>query len=471
MSILTATSTRTRAINLRLELRYALLAAGEATWIYVVILTLGAPLGFPRLISPAGIFFVYWVGLLSGRLLPRSRYSWRALQLASIAIAALAILIAIRADLYVETPLSDTAWLGTYLSRTLSFFNRFTAEQFSTLALLFAFVRGLGFANRPLTLWFVGFQFRLGIVVFFGTAILAVLVGGVEFRQWIFVYFLISLLAIALARIDESGSEIPLGGKWAVVLLSAILTTLFLGLIATRLFNLQTADAFFQLLSPLAIILEIVVALIAIPLTIVLEALIRLLSPLFAALRDAFNHLAPQLGTPANQPPPLVNDAFDRFGALLPYLKVLGVILVVFALAWLVARALNRRMHVEEEEAFIREADSAGATNAIEASAPRTTHRGARREPDAENVRRIYAALLALAQELGLPRRDAETPFEFLPRLSARFPGAAPELTTLTDAYVAVHYEQRSVSRAQVRELREVWQRLRKEMLVEAKQK
>lgn len=454
-----------------MELRYALLAAGEATWIYAVILTLAAPLDFPRLVSPVGIFFVYWVGLLAGRLLPRSRYSWRALQLASIAIAALAILIAIRADLYADIPLSDTAWLENYFSRALSFFNRFTAEQFSTLALLFAFVRGLGFANRPLTLWFVGFQFRLGIVVFFGTAILAVLVGGVELRQWIFVYFLISLLAIALARIDESGSEMPLGGKWAVVLLCAILATLLLGLIATRVFNLQTADAFFQLLSPLAIILEIIVALIAIPLTILVQALVGFLSPLFAALRDAFNRLPPQLGTPPNQPPPLVNETVDRFAALVPYLQLLGVILVVIFLAWLVARALNRRMRREEEEAFLREADSTSGTNPIETIAPRKTRRDARHEPDAENVRRIYAALLALAQELGIPRRDAETPFEFLPRLSARFPDAASELTTLTDAYVAAHYEQRPVSRSQVRELRDVWQHLRKELLAVAKKK
>jgi hypothetical protein len=87
------------------------------------------------------------------------------------------------------------------------------------------------------------------------------------------------------------------------------------------------------------------------------------------------------------------------------------------------------------------------------------------REIEAENIRRIYAALLARCQAIGLPRREAETPFEFLPRLRAQFPQAASDLSALTEAYVAVHYAQTPATGAQVRAMRAVWQRLRGQLV------
>jgi hypothetical protein len=86
------------------------------------------------------------------------------------------------------------------------------------------------------------------------------------------------------------------------------------------------------------------------------------------------------------------------------------------------------------------------------------------REIHAENVRRIYAALLAHAEMLGLKRREAETPFEFLPRLVAHFPDVSGDLHTITDAYVAVHYAQAPATEPQVRELRARWHKTRQAM-------
>ena len=80
-------------------------------------------------------------------------------------------------------------------------------------------------------------------------------------------------------------------------------------------------------------------------------------------------------------------------------------------------------------------------------------------------LRTQYAALLARAAVVGLPRREAETPFEFLPRLTAEFPNALSDLRALTEAYVAVHYAQQQATPGQVHEMRVVWQRLRKELV------
>jgi hypothetical protein len=52
-------------INLRHELRLALLAAAESCWIYAIVLTFSANVGITRQISPLGIFIVYWIALLT----------------------------------------------------------------------------------------------------------------------------------------------------------------------------------------------------------------------------------------------------------------------------------------------------------------------------------------------------------------------------------------------------------------------
>lgn len=453
-----------RRLNLRAELRLALLAATETCWIYAAVLTIGAVAGLPRQISPIAIFFVYWIALLVGRLLPRVHGTWRVLQVLTVWIALVTILAAIRIGLYGDLPLTDLAWLSAYFANALGFFERGTAEQFSTVALVFSFVRGLGLAQRPLTLWVVGFGFRLGIVIFFALAIFSTFIVRVEFIILLFVYFSLSLLAIALARIEEAGQERPLGGKWVVVMLTAIVATLLLGFITTRFFTLETIGALFALLAPLGIIAQFVLTLIAIPLLYLLDIFGALLAPLFDLLRIVLARME----LPALNSDPAVAETWERvtrsFVDLLPYLRMLGIMLVVFLIGWIIARALNKRVKWREEEMFVREALDADDGFAPESRKRARAPRFARHAIHAENVRRIYAALLAHAAALGLARRDAETPLEFLPRLAARFPASAPALQTITRAYVAVHYAQQPATDTQVRELRALWQRTRAEM-------
>lgn len=450
-----------RQIHWRAELRLALLAAAEACWIYVVVLTLGAIMGAPHVISPVGIFFVYWVALQTGRLLPRSQQTWRLLQIATIVIAVIAIVIAMRIGLYETTPLTDFSWLPNYFGRTFTFFERMSAEALSTFALVFTFLRGMSFAQRPLTLWVVGFQFRLGIIIFFGAAFVSALSVPVNFIVWVFAYFAFSLPAIALARIEEAGQEGPLGGRWALVMFTAIGATMLLGFFAVQFFTLDTINALFELFSPLGFIVQILITLIAIPIFFILELAGNLLAPFFNTLRDFLAGMRLNLNGNNPEIQRVLNDVTRVIVDLAPYIRLVSVVLVVVLIGWLIARALNKRMNWQEREMFARE-----AVDDTDGFAPETRPRArplrfARRELHAENVRRIYAALLAQAEGAGLKRRDAETPLEFLPRLSARFPDLAPALQQITDAYVAVHYAQQPASDAQVRELRALWQRIK----------
>lgn len=453
-----------RRLNLRAELRLALLAGAEACWIYALVLTLGTMANLPREVSPPGIFVVYMAGLVVGRALPKSRRAWRVLQALTVVCAVAAILVALRIGLYTDVAWWDFGWLGTYFSRVTSIWETVSAEELSTFALVLTFVRALSFAQRPLTLWVVGFQFRLGIVIFFGVATLAALSVRVDFIGWVFVYFGLSLVSISLARIEEAGQERPLGGKWALVMLCVIGVTMLLGFVAAQLLTLDAVNAFFNLLAPLRVVVQILVTLVAIPFFYLFEFLAGLLAPLFEVLRQAVTGLFANLHFNNEATTRVANEVAQRLEIILPYVRYVAVVGLFVLLGLLIARALNRRMKWREDELFDREPLDERETLLLEKQRRPHAARVGTREIRAENVRRIYAALLAHAEALGLARREAETPLEFLPRLTTRFPEAAAAFDTITRAYVAVHYAQETPTDARVRELRGVWQDTKERM-------
>lgn len=455
---------RSRRPNWRAEFRLLLLAAAESCWIYALLLTLGGLSGLAHEVGYVGVVLVFWVGLMTGRILPRQKQTWRILQFVTIAIAVVVIFAAMRLAFYDDLSLFDLSWVTNYPSRVLSLFERVTPEELSTIALVFAFVRGLGFAQRALTLWTVGFEFRLGIVIFFGAAVLASFAPNINFRPWIFVYFAVSLLGISLARIEEAGQERPLGYKWALVLGGALLAMSLLGLAVTQLLTLDVVNAVFDFLSPVRFLVAGILTILALPFLYLLELLLNLIAPILTMLMQRLSQLLPNLDFARLNSLETVNQISHQLELAVPYLRLVGIVLVAVLVGWLIARALNKRMNWEEREQFTREALGERDRAEVESGKRPRAARPTPREIHAENVRRIYAALQAQAEAFGLKRNRAETPLEFLPRLSDYFPGNANEFRTITEAYVAVHYAQKPATDDQVRELRRVWQGLREQM-------
>jgi len=77
------------------------------------------------------------------------------------------------------------------------------------------------------------------------------------------------------------------------------------------------------------------------------------------------------------------------------------------------------------------------------------------------SIRRIYANLTRLAAQRGFPRRDAETPYEFIRGLRAAFPDAEFEERAITDAYVRVHYGEHDPTAEELQQVRVAWERIR----------
>lgn len=460
-----------RDFNLRAELRLALLAGAESCWLYAIVITVGIIGGLPHEVSPFGIFIVYWLGLLAGRQLPRLPQSWRVLQILTVLVAILAILIAIRVGLYTELAITDFSWLPLYFRHIFQLFEHATPDDLSTFVLIFAFIRALGFAGQPLTLWTIGFQFRLGIVIFFVLAGIGALSTRVDFTLWIFVYFAFFLVSIALARIEDAGRVGTLGSRWAMVMLSMLAVILLIGYAATQLLTLRAVNALFAALAPVALIGEAILLIIALPIIYVLDFIFHLLSPLFKMFADFFSRFFPANTTNNPQSNQAISSVMQGLINLAPYLRLLGVILVMGILAWWIARTLNKRMNrIEEEMSAHEPMTDAEAHGKPEARRPRSLHLS-HREIQAENVRRIYAALQAHAESFGLKRLDAETPNEYLPRLAAQFPESNADLSAITSAYVAVHYAQQNPTQERVQELRQIWLRLRDQMKANEEQK
>jgi hypothetical protein len=376
----------------------------------------------PPFASPLMLFITYWLAMVLGRELPRRKEQWVWLQALAVSAAVILVLFVARAELYPSYGFFDLGWIGQFLS-AIVFRQGFSRVLYITLAVVYMFIRGLGFGSRPLTLWFVGFQFRLGIVIFFAVLIGSALFRPIQVSTWIFVYFALSLFAISLARMDEMGSDIHYGPRWAMILLGGVALVFFLGLGLLQFFTLESTSTVLRFFSPLVLIVQAVILLIAIPMSFIVEWLAEVLGPFFAQVGKIFLQFEPQAPpNPEQQPSQLIDPGLVAM--LLPLLYTLIEIGIFFAILYLIARALTRRMQQADDALYAREAlESEDEDKRAKRELGSKKKSASRRVGDvaAESIRRIYAAMTALAGDAGIPRREAETPYEFMPRVTSQW--------------------------------------------------
>ncbi len=78
-------------------------------------------------------------------------------------------------------------------------------------------------------------------------------------------------------------------------------------------------------------------------------------------------------------------------------------------------------------------------------------------------IRELYRVLLQQAKRAGYPRNRNETPSEYCTRLSQNFPFAEPQLSTITNAYIATRYGQYMPNEAEIVRVRDAWGELVKQ--------
>ncbi len=76
-------------------------------------------------------------------------------------------------------------------------------------------------------------------------------------------------------------------------------------------------------------------------------------------------------------------------------------------------------------------------------------------------IQYFFLSLVQRAASIGWERRQAETPYEFAHRLSARLPEHGPELSQIAEAFVHARYGAAAVTDADARRARKPWEALR----------
>jgi Domain of unknown function (DUF4129) len=323
-------------------------------------------------------------------------------------------------------------------------------------AITFLWYRGIRVATTVVTPVRASFGFRLGILIMLGMCLVPDARLQSDLITLLPLFFFAGLLATAVARaaslrINRDAQRSTFGGRWLGftgalgVLVSAV------GFLIALLLAGYGVEGAARILRGILGALFVVFLVVVTPLLYVLEWLLRPIAQMIQSLTLNFN--SPALQNQFTQVPgdPTNAERLRQLAMLLDVLKylclgliILGVIAGLFLL--LRNRARNQGIEGEEHE----DLESEGLLDSLRSLLRRglgglQNALGSLQGPglnllNALTIRRLYARLLARATELGFPRDQAETPFEYQAKLRSAFPGFPDEIESVTRAYVNVHY-------------------------------
>ncbi len=457
----------------RRELLLLSILGMEATWLTPWTGVLTGTLHAPARAVPLGaLLLLLLVALLGARALTGSGLPLGAQQAAAGVFAILSGLTLVGACLYAGRPPASGGW-GLAWLRDLA---RLQTGGIGGLVLLgvalYAWGRGISLAQGHLGTDKVGYYLRVGVVAWFWFYIRGLAARDDTPAGWVFLFFFLGILAVGLARVEEVHQEkgalrSPFTASWLLILAGSALGVLGLAFLGTRTFSRSAAGRAWLALAPLGRVLYWL-------LYQVIRALFWLVGPLLNWLHAALAPAAERLtAMPVPLPTPFAQPATQPQGlppsvqAALWALAALGALAVVF----LVVAGLRRReaegLANTQAEATWEAAPGGGDEGlgpALRRLGQRLTRALSSRPRGAYglgSVRQIYASLLHLAAGHGVPREEAETPYEFGGRLDRALPGVEGEVAAITEAYVQARYGGRRASAEEVEALRARWQRLR----------
>lgn len=456
--------------NPRLELVLLLSAGFEICWTYGYFAIALLSISQDRFaLSPLVYAGLFLFALYGSRVLLNLKLRPRAWQAGVIALAAASVLVVIRATLFPLSGLFDFAWLGETVPALGRFFIAFSSTDLMALCGLYAWWRGLSLSQASFDFESVGFRFRGGVLLLALLALANTWTARIDMSGLLAGYFFCALLAVALARQEDMGRtdsqiSLPLRGPWLGILAGSALAVLALGALLSLVLSPQGLGAIARLLSPLAPVIFVILYALLLVAALIVEALFGLISLIITRLGGSAGALDSFRLAP---PPPFeVVQQSNDLTALAPYLDPLRTICAAglfVGMLILLAISLNR-MRGRPNNAGREVRESVPVSMSLN---PLRRLRDWLRPPhfdladDVESIRRIYASLVRLAARRGFPRREAETPYEFVPDLRAALAGVEAEERLITEAYVRVHYGEHRPSADEVRQVRAAWERIK----------
>ncbi len=468
-------------IQWRREILYLLVVAMDACWLAPLAGIISGLVGLAPL--PLSVLLgLYLAAFWSGRLVIRLRLDATRARIVAIYLAAMTILVALKAAHYGAYPWVSLDWLARLATDLWFMFSVIPPAIFTIIVGVLIWWNGLRFSGQQLTRALVGAHFTTGLILFVFVLLLAAMRGVADLSGPIFVFFAAGLMAISMARLASmtSGRQSPLDRYWLTLLVLLILVVMAAGLVVMSAFTAAGAggESVMAALTAISTVVGNVIILLLTPFGYLAYWLILLLERLRGPSTQT---IVPSVSAPGFTPRTQDLEAPQLPFVLEQILRALPMILLLIFAVWLLGNALNRRRGTMDEGAD-EYRESAGSLrdfwNDLFGFLRRLFGRvggGARRGLDAVanvlraddsapslTVRQVYARLLHLAASRGAARRAEQTAFEYLPDLLTALPSAGDDAMEITQTYVRARYSPTPPASQQVAETRAAWDRIKK---------
>lgn len=450
----------------RLTLVRASLVLMEALWIYALVaflvaLTVGV--GKPSFI---GVLIIVAGSYSVSRFLEGTDLSLGILRIWGAVLSVLVFYAVVRVDFFGDWRFWDFAWADVLFNNSERTVREDSAIFIGGPLLFAVWVRGVLRGQQSLMFEDVLGSFTIGVAVVavvevFGTFV-DELPRGVELVA--IPYIAVGLLTIGLTQAARARDAVEHEAlpSWLMAIGGAVAALTVFSL----LFVLIDFDTARQGLEYTAYAIGWVFAGIF---YLVAWPVIKILEGIFWAIREVANLNAnpepPQpvdTGGQENQPPREPSNILpDWLQTLVRAVAAFGFIgVTIVGLAFLFTRYRHRTSLGELKESVYSEGRlAADLSDFLGSMLGRFRPRGGGAARVTEPVRRLYFEMLTAGETRGVQRQPADTPLDLSPRLQATFASATPaEITGLFDD---VRYGECLPAEAEVRRLREEWERLR----------
>ncbi len=434
---------------------------------------------------------VAWVSPFFVAIVPQARRFPLGVVASGIGVTLLAFMLLVRwlGVQEIEAPMYQILLLGLVVLTALVWLLAFgvnpahpseLVSRGPALLMVFLFLfwwRAIQLVQRENLFRVVSAEFRQGVLLLLAGGLVFVWQVGGSIAPFVILFFAGGLMSLSMARLGTKsmvGGHVVqrLGWRGVGTVGATALAVLVAGILVSQAYSTEGFAFLGRLFAPEIHFLDRI-------LTKALYALFEWLGPLMDKLILYFQRLMetlPKEQRPTIQTPSIGVGGQTTSSKLLEMMQTLkficGGILVLLALAvlalWLekLGRREKRSLPGASEEVLSTPLGAGGALGKgwrrIKDLFNLVRQYGVGRELlDAISVHNIYANVERLAARRGLPRRPAETPYEYQPRLAGIFPGHEESLRHITEAYVRVHYGGRAISGDELDRLRAEWESLK----------
>lgn len=335
--------------------------------------------------------------------------------------------------------------------------------------------RGFSLAResiRPLVAWR---RFELGLLLFMAHIFIVNRLGETgPGLGWFVFFFITGFTAVILARVSYIGLskgvvKNPFDRRWLISTLSILGSAVVIAAVFSSLLTGQYRLILTWSAEAIKFLVAAFVFLVSLPGL----ALSFLAGPILERLRRLFHYQPAALepidldtgAYPLIQAAPQARPIPENMQAFLFWGIVLLVILLLF---FRVRRSLGGQTVDEKDglESMLKQGEGRkllwqSMQQAFEDFSNR--FKPVRRRLAAARIRRIYAELMDLCADLGLPRPPSRTPFEFLPVMTEILSAVQVDLGLLTDAYVGVRYGVHPETKDEIDRVEAAWERIKAE--------